>query len=113
MARRSHMPVIGVVENMSGFTTPDGQHYPLFGSGGGEALAADLGVGLLGAVPIDPRVAEGGDAGSPVVVAEPNSAAAVAITAAAKSLTSLLPPIADDGCSARLTLVAEQLAQMG
>jgi ATP-binding protein involved in chromosome partitioning len=113
MARRSHMPVIGVIENMSGFSTPDGQHYPLFGSGGGEALAADLGVELLGAVPIDPRVAEGGDAGSPVVVVEPKSAAAVAISAAGKTLTSLLPPIADDGCSARLTLVAEQLARMG
>lgn len=113
MARRSHMPVIGVIENMSGFTTPGGEHYPLFGSGGGNALAADLGVELLGAVPIDPRVAEGGDAGNPVVVAEPDSPAATAITSAAKSLTSLLPPIADDGCSARLTLVAEQLAQMG
>jgi ATP-binding protein involved in chromosome partitioning len=113
MARRSHMPVIGVIENMSGFTTPDGEHYPLFGSGGGDALAADLGVELLGAVPIDPRVAEGGDAGKPVVVAEPDAAAATAITAAAAALTSLLPPIADDGCSARLTLVAEQLAKMG
>ncbi len=113
MARRSHMPVIGVIENMSGFTTPGGEHYPLFGSGGGNALAADLGVELLGAVPIDPRVAEGGDAGNPVVVAEPDSPAATAVTSAAKSLTSLLPPIADDGCSARLTLVAEQLAQMG
>ena len=113
MARRSHMPVIGVIENMSGFTTPDGEHYPLFGSGGGSALADDLGVELLGMVPIDPRVAEGGDSGKPVVVAEPDSAAAAAITAAAKSLTLLLPPIADDGCSARLTLVAEQLAKMG
>ena len=113
MARRSHMPVIGVIENMSGFTAPDGRHYPLFGSGGGNALAEDLGVELLGAVPIDPRVAEGGDAGSPVVVVEPDSAAAVAIATAAKALTSLLPPIADDGCSARLTLVAEQLAKMG
>ncbi|MDJ0923385.1 MAG: Mrp/NBP35 family ATP-binding protein [Acidimicrobiia bacterium] len=113
MARRSHMPVIGVIENMSGFTTPQGDHYPLFGSGGGAALAADLGVALLGTVPIDPRVAEGGDAGNPVVVAEPDSAAALAIAGAAKSLTSLLPPIADDGCSARLTLVAEQLAKMG
>ena len=113
MARRSHMPVIGVVENMSGFTTPQGDHYPLFGTGGGAALAADLGVELLGAVPIDPRVAHGGDVGNPVVVAEPDSPAAAAIAAAAKSLTSLLPPIADDGCSARLTLVAEQLAKMG
>ena len=113
MARRSHMPVIGVIENMSGFTTPDGEHFPLFGTGGGEALAVDLGVELLGAVPIDPRVAEGGDAGNPVVAADPDSPSAVAIARAAKSLTALLPPIADDGCSARLTLVAEQLAKMG
>jgi hypothetical protein len=70
-------------------------------------------VELLGAVPIDPRVAEGGDAGEPVVVADPDAAAATAIVGAAKALTSLLPPIADDGCSARLTLVAEQLAKMG
>jgi hypothetical protein len=48
-----------------------------------------------------------------VVVVEPKSAAAVAISAAGKTLTSLLPPIADDGCSARLTLLAEQLARMG
>ena len=113
MARRSHMPVIGVVENMSGFTTPDGEHYPLFGSGGGQALADDLGVELLGSVPLDPRVAEGGDTGKPVVVVEPDSPSGSAIIGAAKALTSLLPPIADDGCSARLTLVAEQLAQMG
>ena len=112
MARRSHMPVIGVIENMSGFTTPNGEHFPLFGSGGGTALAEDLGVELLGAVPIDPRVAEGGDAGNPVVLASPDAPSAVAIGNAAKTLTALLPPIADDGCSARLTLVAEQLAKM-
>ncbi len=113
MARRSHMPVIGVIENMSGFTTPDGTHYPLFGSGGGDALAVELGVDLLGSVPLDPQVAEGGDEGRPVSVAAPGSPSGVAITGAAKALTSLLPPIADDGCSARLTLVAEQLAKMG
>lgn len=113
MARRSHMPVIGVIENMSGFTTPDGQHFPLFGSGGGQELADDLGVDLLGAVPIDPGVAAGGDSGNPVVNADPDSPSALAIVNAAKSLTALLPPIADDGCSARLTLVAEQIAQMG
>ena len=112
MARRSHMPVIGVIENMSGFTTPSGDHFPLFGVGGGQALADDLGVDLLGAVPIDPRVAEGGDTGNPVVAAQPDAPSAVAITGAAKKLTSLLPPIADDGCSARLTLVAEQIAQL-
>ena len=113
MARRSHMPVIGVIENMSGFTTPDGEHYALFGTGGGQALADDLGVELLARVPIDPRVAEGGDTGNPVVAAEPDSPSAVAILAAAKSLSELLPPIRDDSCSARLNLVAAQLAQLG
>jgi len=113
MARRSHMPVIGVIENMSGFTTPDGAHYQLFGSGGGAALAIDLGVDLLESVPIDPRIAEGGDTGNPVVVADPGSPSAVAITNAAKRLTALLPPISDEGCSARLTVLEEQLAQMG
>ena len=113
MARRSHMPVIGVIENMSGFTTPSGEHFPLFGTGGGTALAEDLGVELLGAVPIDPGVAEGGDTGNPVVLADPASPSAVAIAGAARALTTLLPPIADDGCSARLTLVAEQIAKMG
>lgn len=112
MARRSHMPVIGVIENMSGFTAPDGEHYPLFGSGGGENLARDLGVDLLGKVPIDPRVAAGGDHGEPVVINDPASPSAVAVTSTAKSLTALLPPIADDGCSARLTVLAEQLAAM-
>ncbi len=112
MARRSHMPVVGVIENMSGFTTPDGDHFPLFGSGGGQALADDLGVELLGAVPIDPQVAEGGDSGNPVVDADPESPSAIAIVNAAKALTALLPPIADDGCSARLSLVAEQIAKM-
>jgi ATP-binding protein involved in chromosome partitioning len=113
MARRSHMPVIGAIENMSGFTAPDGEHYPLFGSGGGQELAADLGVELLGSVPLDPRVTEGGDSGRPVVTADPGSPAAIAIIGAAKTLTTLLPPIADDGCSARLTLLAEQIAKMG
>ena len=59
MARRSYMPVVGVIENMSGFTTPDGRHYDLFGSGGGEDLANDLGVPLIARVPLDPMVVVG------------------------------------------------------
>ncbi|MGD2051841.1 MAG: Mrp/NBP35 family ATP-binding protein [Acidimicrobiia bacterium] len=110
MARRSSMPVIGVVENMAGFTTEDGRHYDLFGSGGGEELAADLGVPLLGSIPIDPSVVAGGDGGEPVVITHPDAPASVAVTATAKLLTELIPPIADDSCSARLTVLAEQLA---
>ena len=108
MARRSHMPIVGVIENMAGFTTPDGQHFDIFGTGGGATLAEDLGVPLLGSVPIDPGVATGADAGNPIVLDDPGSPAATAITAAADRITEILPPLALDNCVGRLgTLLAE------
>jgi len=113
MARRSFMPVIGVIENMSGFTTEAGRHYPLFGHGGGAALAASLGIPLLGSVPIDPFVASGGDEGSPVIAVHPQAPSARAISEAAGVLMGLVPPIADDTCSARLAILGEQLAELG
>lgn len=103
MARRSHMPIIGVVENMSGFTTDEGAHYDIFGSGGGENLARDLGVELLGSVPIDPDVAVGGDTGTPVVVAKPQGPAAVAVVSVAERITTILPPLQLDSCIGRLS----------
>ncbi len=112
MARRSHMPVLGVVENMSGFTTEDGRHYDLFGRGGGAALAEELGVPLLAEVPIDPFVVEGGDAGTPVVLEHPEGPAGRAITAAATRLTALLPPASTDSCTARIAVLAQQLDAM-
>ena len=110
MARRSYLPVVGVIENMSGFTTEDGRHYALFGRGGGRRLAEELGVPLLAEVPLDPYVVEGGDAGRPVVSAHPEAPSARAIAAAAARLLELIPPAAADTCSARVTLLAEQLA---
>src|SRR5437870_9901288 len=74
MARRSYLKVIGVVENMSAFTCDHGQSYPLFGSGGGQALANEVGAPLLAQVPLEPGVASGGDTGSPLALAEPGSA---------------------------------------
>ena len=112
MARRSHMPVVGVVENMSGFTTEDGRHYALFGEGGGEELATDLGVPLLGKVPLDPFVVAGGDDGKPVVVAHPDSPASVSLISVAKALTDLVPPAEDETCSARIAVLAEQLERL-
>ncbi len=112
MARRSFMPVVGVVENMSGFTTEDGRHYELFGSGGGQELADDLGVPLLGQVPLDPHVVAGGDEGAPVVVAHPESPAAAAIHDVAKRLVELVPPAEDDTCTSRIALIAEQLEKL-
>jgi len=112
MARRSFMPVVGVIENMAGFTTEDGKHYALFGSGGGKELADDLGVPLIGQVPLDPFIVEGGDAGAPAIREHPNSPAARAITAAAQQLVGLVPPAEDESCTSRIAVLAEQLEQM-
>ncbi|MGA1616668.1 MAG: Mrp/NBP35 family ATP-binding protein, partial [Ilumatobacteraceae bacterium] len=68
MARRSFLPVIGVVENMSAFVCDHGDSYALFGSGGGAELADDIGVPLLASVPLEPALASGGDNGDPVVL---------------------------------------------
>ncbi|MEA3501811.1 MAG: Mrp/NBP35 family ATP-binding protein [Actinomycetota bacterium] len=112
MARRSHMPVVGVVENMSGFTTEDGRHYALFGSGGGSELADQLGVPLLGQIPLDPNVVNGGDEGRPVVTEDPDGPAGTAIRSVADRLLELVPPAAADTCTARIAVLEEQLAGM-
>jgi ATP-binding protein involved in chromosome partitioning len=109
MARRSHMPIVGVVENMAGFTTDTGEHYAIFGEGGGVSLAAELGVPLLGSVPIDPLVASGGDEGSPVTISYPDAPAAVAITSVAGEITNILPPLALDNCVGRLGALLEEM----
>jgi len=77
MFERVGVPVLGVVENMSYFESPEtGKPLAVFGSGGGKRLADELGVPLLGEVPLYPPVLVGGDSGKPIVVADPGSAAA-------------------------------------
>jgi ATP-binding protein involved in chromosome partitioning len=72
-------PVIGIIENMSGFVCPCcGTVTPIFGEGGGRRTAEEHGVPFLGEVPIDPRIREGGDTGSPIVAADPESVTAKA-----------------------------------
>ena len=80
MARKTDMRLLGVVENMSG---------DVFGTGGGQELADDLGVPLLGTVPLDPVLREQGDAGAPVVSARPEAESARAILAIAEEIESL------------------------
>lgn len=65
MLKKVNVDVLGVVENMSGFATPDGTIHPIFGVDGGKALARSLGVPLLACLPIDIAIREGGDAGIP------------------------------------------------
>jgi ATP-binding protein involved in chromosome partitioning len=85
MFERTGVPVIGVVENMSYFECPHcGKPSSIFGSGGGQLLADEVGLPLLGQVPINPRIAEGGDQGLPIVTADPTSTAAKAFTAIAR-----------------------------
>jgi ATP-binding protein involved in chromosome partitioning len=92
IALQTHQQIVGVVENMSWLTLPDGSRLELFGSGGGQAVADALAVAtgtrvpLLGQLPIDQRVREGGDDGRPVVLYHPDSAAAVALRSVADTL---------------------------
>ncbi len=76
MAEKVNLDVVGVIENMSWFVGDDGTRYELFGSGGGQELADDLGVPLLGQVPLVAELRVGGDVGRPIVVAHPDDAAA-------------------------------------
>jgi ATP-binding protein involved in chromosome partitioning len=101
MARKSYLRVAGVIENMSAFTCDHGETYSLFGEGGGEALAHDAGVPLLGQVPLEPSVAAGGDAGEPVALG--SGPAAEAFRAIADHiLNEAIPPAELAGCSARM-----------
>src|SRR5262249_20521358 len=103
MARRSYLKVLGVIENMSAFVAPDGSEHGIFGTGGGQRLAALTGAPLVGSVPIEPAVSAGGDAGNPVVLAHPDAAAAVALREIAERIVSeLLPPVEMAGCTARI-----------
>jgi ATP-binding protein involved in chromosome partitioning len=89
MFQRVGVPVLGIVENMSWFECPHcGKPTALFGSGGGERLAQELELPLLGQIPLMPRVMEGGDAGSPVVLGEPRSAAAQALLKVASAVAA-------------------------
>jgi ATP-binding protein involved in chromosome partitioning len=90
-ARRLKLSVRGVVENMSWFTGDDGTRYELFGAGGGDTLAADLGIPLLGKVPLVAAVRQGADEGRPIVAVEPQSETAQAFIAIAERLASLGP----------------------
>jgi ATP-binding protein involved in chromosome partitioning len=90
-ARRLKLSVRGVVENMSWFTGDDGTRYELFGAGGGDTLAADLGIPLLGKVPLVAAVRQGADEGRPIVAVDPESETAQAFIAIADRLAALGP----------------------
>jgi len=92
MAQKVNLPVKGVIENMSWFTGDDGTRYEIFGSGGGSELADELGVPLLGQLPLVQALREGGDDGQPITVAHPESESAKAFQAIASRIANDLKP---------------------
>ena len=102
MAQRSFLRVAGVIENMSSFTCEHGTSYPLFGEGGGAALADEIGAELLGQVPIENAVAHGSDTGEPVALAGVSPAAEAFRDIAKKIISATVPATDMAGCSARL-----------
>jgi ATP-binding protein involved in chromosome partitioning len=93
MATQVNQEIIGVVENMSWFTGDDGTRYELFGSGGGASLAEELGVELLGRVPLVPALREAADEGAPIEVAAPGSEAAAAFADIAERIAGMRPRV--------------------
>jgi ATP-binding protein involved in chromosome partitioning len=100
MARKGYLRVVGVVENMSGFSCDHGQHYDLFGSGGGERLAAEIGAPLLARIPLEPSVSSGGDSGEPAALS--GGPAAAAFAALADAVLEAVPVVEMADCTARL-----------
>jgi ATP-binding protein involved in chromosome partitioning len=101
MARRSFLRVAGVIENMSAFTCEHGESYPLFGEGGGQALADEIGSVLLGQVPIESAVANGGDTGEPIVLTSTGPAAQAFLAIASNIMNTTVPVTEMGGCTAR------------
>ena len=93
-----HVPILGIIENMSTFTCPHcGKGTDVFRSGGGERMSRELGVPFLGAIPLDADIVMGGDKGRPIVLEKPNSVAAMAYLAIAKELAGRLQGLATAG----------------
>jgi ATP-binding protein involved in chromosome partitioning len=94
MFERVNTRVLGIVENMSGFSCPScGETHDLFGRGGGERLAEELGVPFLGSVPLDPAVRKGGDSGTPTTSGAPDSPAGRALAEVAQRVRDALDGI--------------------
>ncbi len=106
MARKGFLRVAGVIENMGPAVDADGNVTAIFGSGGGQQLADDIGVPLLASIPLDAAVAAGGDSGSPVALEHPLSQAAVVYQSLADIVvTDVAPPVEIALCSLRGTLL--------
>jgi ATP-binding protein involved in chromosome partitioning len=90
-ALRFDLEIAGVIENMSGFTTPTGERFTIFGEGGGQLLADELDVPLLGKIPLQEALRVGADEGMPLVLEDPDAPASQALRHAARGIIAATP----------------------
>ena len=111
MAKRSFIPLLGVIENMSYFDTNTGDKFNIFGQGGGDALAEQFALPMLGKIPISEDTNDIADDGTPLILQEKNTPTKTEIEKLISVIAEKLPPIVDETCTGRLAKVFEELAK--
>ena len=110
MAKRSFIPLLGVIENMSYFENNEGKKYNIFGDGGGENLAKQFGLDVLAKIPISEDTNSDADSGAPLLLQQKDSPTKLALQKLVKTISEKLPPIEDESCTGRLAKVFEELS---
>jgi ATP-binding protein involved in chromosome partitioning len=111
MAKRSFIPLLGVIENMSYFETNEGKTFNIFGEGGGSTLANQFSIPLLSCIPISEDTNNEADVGNPLILQEKNSPTKRELLELVKTIEEKLPPIQDETCTGRLAKVFEELSK--
>ena len=110
MAKRSFIPLLGVIENMSYFENNEGKKYTIFGDGGGDNLAKQFGLDVLAKIPISEDTNSDADSGAPLLLQEKDSPTKLALQKLVETISEKLPPIEDESCTGRLAKVFEELS---
>ena len=111
MAKRSFIPLLGVIENMSYFETNTGDKFNIFGQGGGDALAEQFALPMLGKIPISEDTNDIADDGTPLILQEKNTPTKKEIEKLISAIAEKLPPIVYETCTGRLAKVFEELSK--
>tara|TARA_B100000073_G_scaffold332059_1_gene322149 strand:+ start:1 stop:981 length:981 start_codon:yes stop_codon:yes gene_type:complete len=109
MAKRSFIPLLGVVENMSYFESGDGNKYNIFGKGGGDELSQKFGIPLLSKIPISEDSVEESENGTPILLQKNETPTKEAMQDLVNTIIKVLPPVSDETCTGRLAKVLEEL----
>jgi ATP-binding protein involved in chromosome partitioning len=110
MAKRSFIPLLGVIENMSYFETNTGKKYEIFGEGGGEKLAEQFAIPLLMKIPLSESTTTEADKGIPLIEQQADTSTKSSLNTLVNKITAALPPITDETCTGRIAKVFEELA---